>query len=103
MSKLSQKLKSGEFAVTGEIGPPKGVNIEGPLHEAKTLLKDRVVAVNVTDNQSAVMRIGSMAVCHLLKQNGIEPIFQKPDSAAVRPVERVGPWYRECALSDRRP
>lgn len=76
MSKLSEKLKSGEFAVTGEIGPPKGVNIEGPLHEAKTLLKDRVVAVNVTDNQSAVMRIGSMAVCHLLKQNGIEPVFQ---------------------------
>jgi methylenetetrahydrofolate reductase (NADPH) len=76
MSKLSEKLRSKEFAVTGEIGPPKGVNIEEPLEEAKKLLKDRVVAVNVTDNQSAVMRIGSMAVCHLLKQNGIEPVFQ---------------------------
>jgi len=76
MSKLSEKLQKGEFAVTGEIGPPKGVNIEEPLHEAKELLKDRVVAVNVTDNQSAVMRIGSMAVCHMLKQNGIEPVYQ---------------------------
>ncbi len=76
MSKLSEKLKKGEFAVTGEIGPPKGVNIEEPLEDAKTLLKDRVVAVNVTDNQSAVMRVGSMAICHLLIENGIEPIFQ---------------------------
>ena len=76
MSKLSEKLKSKEFVVTGEIGPPKGVNIEEPLEDAKKLLKDTVVAVNVTDNQSAVMRIGSMAVCHLLKQNGIEPVFQ---------------------------
>jgi methylenetetrahydrofolate reductase (NADPH) len=76
MSKLSEKLKSKEFAVTGEIGPPKGVNVEEPIEEAKRLLKDKVVAVNVTDNQSAVMRVGSMAVCHLLKQNGIEPVFQ---------------------------
>jgi methylenetetrahydrofolate reductase (NADPH) len=76
MSKLSEKLKNGEFAVTGEIGPPKGVNIEEPLEDAKTLLKDRVVAVNVTDNQSAVMRVGSMAVCRLLLENGIEPVFQ---------------------------
>jgi len=76
MSKLSEKLKSGEFVVTGEIGPPKGVNIEEPLEDAKNLLRDRVVAVNVTDNQSAVMRVGSMAVCHFLKENGIEPVFQ---------------------------
>jgi 5,10-methylenetetrahydrofolate reductase len=76
MSKLSEMLKRNEFVVTGEIGPPKGVDIEEPLEDVKKLLKDRVVAVNVTDNQSAVMRIGSMAVCHLLKQNGIEPVFQ---------------------------
>lgn len=76
MSRLSEKLEKGEFVVTGEIGPPKGVNIEEALEDANTLLKDRVVAVNVTDNQSAVMRVGSMAVCHMLKQNGIEPVFQ---------------------------
>jgi len=76
MSKLSEKLKNKLFAVTSEIGPPKGVDIKGPLEEAEKLLKDSVVAVNVTDNQSAVMRIGSMAVCHLLKQKGIEPVFQ---------------------------
>ena len=76
MSKLSEKLRSKEFVVTGEVGPPKGVNIEEVLEDAKRLLKDTVVAVNVTDNQSAVMRIGSMAICHLLKQNGMEPVFQ---------------------------
>jgi len=76
MSKLSEKLRSKEFVVTGEVGPPKGVNIEELLEDAKKLLKDTVVAVNVTDNQSAVMRIGSMAICHLLKQNGMEPVFQ---------------------------
>jgi len=76
MSKLSEKLRSKEFVVTGEVGPPKGVNIEELLEDAKRLLKDTVVAVNVTDNQSAVMRIGSMAICHLLKQNGMEPVFQ---------------------------
>ncbi|MBA7613725.1 Bifunctional homocysteine S-methyltransferase/5,10-methylenetetrahydrofolate reductase [subsurface metagenome] len=75
MSKLSDKLKSNEFAVTSEIGPPKGVNIKEAMEDAQ-IFKDMVVAVNVTDNQSAVMRIGSMAVCHLLKQNGIEPVFQ---------------------------
>lgn len=76
MSTLSEKLKSREFVVTGEIGPPKGVNIDAPLEEATTILKDKVVAVNVTDNQSAVMRVGSMAICHMLKQRGIEPVFQ---------------------------
>jgi 5,10-methylenetetrahydrofolate reductase len=75
MTKLQQALQSGEFVVTGEIGPPKGVNMDTCMHEAD-LIKDRVVAINVTDNQSSVMHLGSIAVCAKLVQDGYEPIFQ---------------------------
>ena len=72
---LSEVFKSGKFAVTSEIGPPKGVQIE-PILEEYEPLKGRVDGVNVTDLQSSVMRLGSLAVCHLLKERGFEPIFQ---------------------------
>ena len=75
-SNLQASLEAGKFVVTGEIGPPKGTNVEPALHEAQEYLKGRVVAVNVTDIQTAVMRLGSMPVCHMLLDRGIEPIFQ---------------------------
>jgi len=73
--KLSELFTKGKFVVTSEIGPPKGVNIE-PLLEEAELLKGKVDAINVTDLQSSVMRLGSLAVCRLLKERGIEPVFQ---------------------------
>lgn len=76
VSKLQQAFESGSFVVTGEVGPPKGINVEPCLHEAEKYLKDTVTAVNVTDGQTAVMRIGSMAVSKMLLDCGIEPIFQ---------------------------
>ena len=76
MSKLQERLAAGQFVVTGEIGPPKGTNIAPALHEAEECLKDTVTAVNVTDLQTAVMRLGSMVVCKLLVDKGIEPVFQ---------------------------
>ena len=76
VSKLQQALEAGEFVVTGEIGPAKGVNVESCLHEADEYLKGNVAAVNVTDIQTAVMRLGSMAVSHMLVDHGIEPVFQ---------------------------
>ena len=76
MSQLQQQLEAGRFVFTGEIGPPKGTNIDPALHEADEYLKGRVAAVNVTDIQTAVMRLGSMAVCHMLIDHGIEPVFQ---------------------------
>ena len=76
MSKLKEALQKGQFAVTGEIAPPKGTNIEPVIEEAIEYLKDHVVAVNVTDLQTAVMRMGSMAACHFLIKEGIEPVFQ---------------------------
>jgi 5,10-methylenetetrahydrofolate reductase len=75
MSKLSEALKNKKFAVTSEVGPPKGVNIKVCIEDAE-LIKDKVDAINVTDNQSAVMRISSMAVCHVLVEKGMEPVFQ---------------------------
>ncbi len=72
---LCEKIKAGKFIVTSEIGPPKGVDIKEILDNAD-LIKGRVDAINVTDLQSSVMRVGSLAICSLLKQRGHEPIFQ---------------------------
>jgi len=72
---LQESLASGKFVMTSEIGPPKGTNIEEMMADAE-LLRGRVDGINVTDLQSSVMRLGSMAVCHLLKEKGLEPILQ---------------------------
>lgn len=72
---LREKLASGQFAVTCEVGPPKGVDIE-EMKENAELVKEKVDAANVTDIQSSVMKLGSLTSCFLLKQWGLEPIFQ---------------------------
>ncbi len=72
---FKEALESGKFVVTAEIGPPKGTNIEKML-EHIDLLKDKVDALNVTDNQSSVMRLNSLVTCHLIKERGGEPILQ---------------------------
>jgi 5,10-methylenetetrahydrofolate reductase len=74
--KLTELFKRGEFVVTAEVGPPKGFHIEHLLEEANTYLKGRVNAVNVTDSQSSIMRLGSLATCKALKDEGLNPIFQ---------------------------
>ena len=73
--KITELFDRGEFAVSAEVGPPKGFHIEHLLEEAKTYLTG-VACVNVTDNQSSVMRLGSLAVCKALKDAGMNPIFQ---------------------------
>ncbi|MHC4575126.1 MAG: methylenetetrahydrofolate reductase [Planctomycetota bacterium] len=75
MTKLEDSLRAGKFVVTSEVGPPKGVNIEKCLEEAKAL-KNRITAFNVTDLQSSVMRFGSLATCRLLLERRLEPILQ---------------------------
>ncbi|MBL7069854.1 MAG: methylenetetrahydrofolate reductase [Candidatus Omnitrophica bacterium] len=72
---FKEKLQSGKFLLTSEIGPPKGIETAKLLEDAE-LIRSRVDAINVTDLQSSVMRLGSLAVCSLLKQKGFEPIFQ---------------------------
>ena len=75
MSRLSEALQAGEFVVTGEIGPPKGIDTH-EMEEELEHLRGRVVATNVTDIQSSVMRLGSLAVCSRMVGMGLEPVFQ---------------------------
>ena len=70
-----EKLEAGNFLVTSEVGPPKGIDITRLLEEAEAI-RGRVDAVNVTDLQASVMRLGSLAVSVILKQKGFEPVFQ---------------------------
>ena len=74
-SKLERVLESGQFAVTAEAGPPRGSLAEVMLKKGD-LLKDACDAVNVTDNQIAMVRMSSLAGCVLLKQAGAEPVLQ---------------------------
>jgi methylenetetrahydrofolate reductase (NADPH) len=73
--KLTELFQQGKFAITSENGPPKGTDVTEMLENAE-LLRGRVDAVNITDQQSSVMRLGSLAASSLLKQRGIEPVFQ---------------------------
>ncbi len=72
---LAEKLKSGKFLITAEIGPGKGTDIDEYLEEME-ILRGKVDAINVTDLQSSVMRLGSLVVCHLLAERNLEPVFQ---------------------------
>ncbi len=74
-SRLESVLESGQFAVTAELGPPKGTNIE-TFEKRAALLRDACDAVNVTDNQTAITRLCSLAGCIRLKSLGIEPVLQ---------------------------
>lgn len=73
--KITEAFERGEFVVTAEVGPPKGIHVEHVVEEAKTYLSG-ITAVNVTDNQSSVMRLGSLATCKVLKDAGLTPIYQ---------------------------
>jgi methylenetetrahydrofolate reductase (NADPH) len=74
-SNLEKVLRSGQFAFTGECGPPEGADVE-KLKEKASHLKGCVDAVNVTDNQTAVARMSSWAASLILLQEGLEPNFQ---------------------------
>lgn len=72
---LQSVLESGKFVVTTEIGPLKGTDTTEVMEVAE-LLRGRVDATNVTDQQSSVMKLGSLTTCHLLKEKGLDPVFQ---------------------------
>ena len=73
--RITELFDRGEFVLTTEVGPPKGFNLDHLLHEADEYLRG-VTAINVTDCQSSVMRIGSLATCKALKDKGFNSIFQ---------------------------
>jgi len=72
---LKAALASGSFVVTTEVGPPKGADL-GRMREHVELLRDRVDGINVTDNQSSVMRLSSLGGACLIKELGGEPVLQ---------------------------
>ena len=71
---FKEQLESGKFVVVAELQPPKGRDLS-ELIEYADLLKGRVDAINVPDLQNAIMRLGSLSVCTLLKAKGMEVIF----------------------------
>jgi CO dehydrogenase/acetyl-CoA synthase delta subunit len=74
-SHLESVLTSGEFAVTGELGPPKNGNPE-VVRKKTRILKDSVDAVNITDCQTAVVRMSSIAAGLIAQSEGVEPVIQ---------------------------
>jgi methylenetetrahydrofolate reductase (NADPH) len=74
-SNLEKVLKNGHFAVTGELGPPQ--NADGDVIRKKAkLLKGNVDAVNLTDNQTAIVRMSSIGAGTIVVQEGLEPVIQ---------------------------
>jgi methylenetetrahydrofolate reductase (NADPH) len=74
-SNLQNVLEAGKFAVTAEAGPPRGARPEVVREKAK-ILKGYVDACNVTDNQTSVVRMCSLAACNILKEEGLDPVMQ---------------------------
>lgn len=72
---FKEKINSGKFLLTSEVGPPKGISLDRILEEIRPF-KDRVDAVNVTDLQSSILRMSALPASIILKQNGFEPILQ---------------------------
>ena len=72
---LENKLNSGQFVITCELGPPKGTNMDEIKANIK-LLKENVDAVNVSDNQGSNMNLGGLALSHILLENGLNPVYQ---------------------------
>ena len=83
--RITELFDNGQFVVTAEVGPPKGIHIDHLVEEATTYLSG-ITAVNITDNQSSVMRMGSLPTCVALKNAGLTPIFQ----VTCRDRNRIG-------------
>ena len=74
-SKLEKILAAGHLGVTSECGPPRGSDME-VIKEKANLIKDYVDAINITDNQTSVTRMSSLAACIQLRLMGLEPVLQ---------------------------
>ena len=74
-SNLEKILKAGHFAFTGELGPPRGANVEHVMEKAQPLIGN-VDLVNITDNQTAMVRMSSWAAALIVKEEGLEPNYQ---------------------------
>jgi methylenetetrahydrofolate reductase (NADPH) len=74
-STLERILSSGNLAVTSECGPPRGSDASA-IKEKAEMIRNHVDAINITDNQTSVTRLSSLAACVHLKLMGVEPVLQ---------------------------
>ncbi len=74
-SRLEKVLRAGHFAFTGELGPPRGTNVQA-VKEKASHLKGMVDGVNITDNQTGMVRMSSWATSLIVKDEGLQPIYQ---------------------------
>jgi len=74
-SRLEKILRAGHFALTGECGPPRGADTEAVRKKCR-ILKDKADAFNITDNQTSVVRMSSIASSVIMMQEGMEPVMQ---------------------------
>ncbi len=74
-SNLEKVLEAGHFSVTAECGPPRGADPD-IVRKKAAYVRGHVDACNVTDNQTAMVRMSSLAGCMLIKEEGIEPLIQ---------------------------
>lgn len=74
-SNLEKVLSEGRFAVTAEVGPPKGSDPQKIIEKAE-ILRDCADAFNITDNQTSVVRLSSMSGCFILLKMNLEPVMQ---------------------------
>ena len=74
-SNLEKVLEAGHFSVTAECGPPRGADADH-VRKKVAFVKGNVDACNVTDNQTSVVRMSSLAGCMLVKESGVEPLIQ---------------------------
>ncbi|MFA6449448.1 MAG: methylenetetrahydrofolate reductase [bacterium] len=98
-SNLEKILAGGQFAVTGELGPPKGPNRE-IIDKKAEFLRGRVDAVNLTDNQTAIVRMSSIASAKILIDLGLEPVMQMVCRDRNR-IAMQSDLFGACALGVR--
>ncbi len=75
MTQLKSALAAGKYVVTSEIAPPKGPDMSDFIAKTRQV-KDRVLAINVTDNQRSIMRLSTLVACQFLLKEGVEPVYQ---------------------------
>jgi methylenetetrahydrofolate reductase (NADPH) len=91
---LRERLSAGKFVITSEISPPKGIEIDGFKKDAR-MIRNLVDAINITDNQRAIMRMSSLAACSILEREGYETIMHltcRDRNRLALQSELLGAW-----------
>jgi methylenetetrahydrofolate reductase (NADPH) len=102
-SHLESVLSTGRFAVTAEVGPPRGPDPE-PVRKKAALVRGVADAYNVTDNQTAVVRMSSIAAARILLDEGLEPVMQmtcRDRNRIAMQSDLLGAWalgIRNCLV-----